>query len=62
MATGTPITIVDVELTGNNKHITIQPRVLSQGSLLDGIRRIYFDITPNASPNTLTIGARGLVR
>jgi hypothetical protein len=57
-----PVTIVDVDLHGGVKYITIQPAVASYKSLFDGSNRLYFDLTPSATPNPLFLGARSLVR
>ncbi len=57
-----PVTIVDVDLHGGTKHITIQPRVASYKGKFDGTNPQYFDVTPSATPNVLFLGARALVR
>ena len=57
-----PITVVAANLRGSQKEITIQPRVIGDRSVLDGINRIDFDLTPTSNPHPLFLGPRGLVR
>lgn len=56
------VTIVDVNLSGNNKYIKIQPSVIKQKELIGANQRINFSITPSATPNFLFIGGNALVR
>jgi hypothetical protein len=57
-----PITVVAADLNGGNKHITIQPRSISNNTLIDGTHSLSFDLTPAANPHPLFLGPRGLVR
>jgi hypothetical protein len=57
-----PVTIVEVNLSGDSKSIKIQPDVISVKSAVSGAEQIYFDVTPDASPNRLFLGSRSLVR
>jgi hypothetical protein len=58
-----PVTITAVRLSGSgNSYITIQPRVISHRTSVDGDNAIDFDLTPNGNPDPLFMGPRGLVR
>jgi hypothetical protein len=57
-----PVTVVDVNLHGGSKYIKMQPSVLSIKSEVSDAEKLYFDVTPGASSNSLFIGARALVR
>lgn len=58
-----PVTITAVRLNGSgNSYITIQPRVISHRTSVDGENAIDFDLTPSGDPSSLFLGPRGLVR
>lgn len=57
-----PVTIVDVNLTGNPKYIKFQPAFASVDSIINGTSRFDFDVTPSATPDLFFLGKRSLVR